>query len=104
MKKLPKDKRFGIEKVEFKGACSSSTRLVFDKLGRVYSPLKNAKYSYEKTLAKNNSPCVIRLSSKKNSLCIVVDTLSGYAYIPEFKTLNTQHISIKNKNYTCSTI
>ncbi|MFQ6342382.1 Tfp pilus assembly protein FimT/FimU [Campylobacter sp. VTCC 70190] len=97
-------KRFGIEKVEFKGSCSGSTRLVFDKMGRVYSPLKNANYAYEKTLAKNNSDCIIRLSSKKHTLCIVIDTLSGYAYIPEFKTLNSQVITLKNKNYECSRI
>ena len=95
-------KRFGIEKVEFKGACSGFTRFVFDEMGRVYSPLKNANHAYEKNLAKNGSDCIIRLRSKKHALCIVVDTLSGYAYIPKFKTLKSQLISIKNKNYECS--
>lgn len=97
-------KRFGIEKVEFKGSCSGFTRLVFDEMGRVYSPLKNANYAYEKTLAKNNSDCIIRLLSKKHALCIVIDTLSGYAYIPDFKTLKSQFVNIKNKNYECSKI
>ncbi|MPV98042.1 ATP-binding protein [Campylobacter hepaticus] len=97
-------KRFGIEKVEFKGSCSGATRLIFDDLGRVYSPLENANNIYEKTLAKKNSNCIIRLSSKKHTLCILIDTLSGYAYIPKFKTLNEQYISIKNKDYKCSNI
>ncbi|ELK8612368.1 ATP-binding protein [Campylobacter jejuni] len=97
-------KRFGIEKVEFKGSCSGFTRLVFDGMGRVYSPLKNANYAYEKTLAKNNSDCIIRLLSKKHALCIVIDTLSGYVYIPDFKTLKSQFVNIKNKNYECSKI
>ncbi|EOH5149277.1 ATP-binding protein, partial [Campylobacter jejuni] len=95
-------KRFGIEKVEFKGSCSGFARLVFDEMGRVYSPLKNANYAYEKTLAKNNSDCIICLLSKKHALCIVIDTLSGYAYIPDFKTLKSQFVNIKNKNYECS--
>ncbi|EAK4079306.1 ATP-binding protein, partial [Campylobacter jejuni] len=55
----------------------------------------------EKTLAKNNSDCIIRLLSKKDALCIVIDTLSGYAYIPDFKTLKSQFVNIKNKNYEC---
>ncbi|PJP69311.1 ATP-binding protein, partial [Campylobacter jejuni subsp. jejuni] len=35
---------------------------------------------------------------------IVLDTLSGYVYIPDFKTLKSQFVNIKNKNYECSKI
>ena len=95
-------KKFGIKKVEFKGSCSGGTKLVFDGFGRVYSSLKNSTNLYDKNLAKKGSECVLRLSSLTNSLCIIVDMLTGYAYIPEFENFNTQIISIKNKKYECS--
>ncbi len=90
-------KRFGIEKVEFKGSCSGFTRLVFDEMGRVYSPLKNANYAYEKTLAKNNSDCIIRLLSKKHALCIVIDTESTCFKNLSFDVNDFHLIFIKDK-------
>lgn len=99
------EEQFGISSVEFKGACSGSTRVVFDELGRLYSPLKNAKNVYDKTLAKKNESCIIRLRSKTNKqVCIVIDSLSGYAYIPKFKNLNEQYILFKNSLKPCSKI
>ncbi|MBK1972962.1 prepilin-type N-terminal cleavage/methylation domain-containing protein [Campylobacter sp. TTU-622] len=99
------EEQFGISSVEFKGSCSGSTRIVFDELGRLYSPLKNAKNIYDKTLTKKNEPCIIRLQSKFNKqICIVIDPLTGYAYIPKFKSFNNQPISFKNTSKLCSKI
>ncbi|MCH3809005.1 ATP-binding protein, partial [Campylobacter jejuni] len=37
-------------------------------------------------------------------LFIVIYSLCVYAYIPDFKTLKSQFVNIKNKNYECSKI
>ncbi|TKX28570.1 prepilin-type N-terminal cleavage/methylation domain-containing protein [Campylobacter estrildidarum] len=98
-------KTFDIEKVDFKGSCSGSTRIVFDKLGRLYSPLKNSKSVYDKTLAKSGKNCIIRLTSKfKHQVCIVIDPLSGYAYIPKFSNFNQQMVVYNGKTIECSKI
>ncbi|ARE81340.1 pilus assembly FimT family protein [Campylobacter helveticus] len=99
------EKRFGIEKVEFKGACSGTTRIIFDEFGRLYSPLKSAKSVFDKNLAKNSSTCILRFSSKyKKQICLVIDTLSGYAYIPKFNDFNQQFVLLKNKMVECAKI
>ncbi len=98
-------KRFGIEKVEFKGACSGTTRIIFDEFGRLYSPLRSAKNAFDKSLAKSSSTCILRLNSKyKKQICIVIDTLSGYAYIPKSSNFNTQFVFLKNKLVECGEI
>ncbi|EAL0007892.1 type II secretion system protein [Campylobacter upsaliensis] len=99
------EKRFGIEKVEFRGACSETTRIIFDEFGRLYSPLRSAKNPFDKSLAKSSSTCILRLNSKsKKQICIVIDTLSGYAYIPKFSDFNIQFVFLKNKMIECGKI
>ncbi|TKX32679.1 prepilin-type N-terminal cleavage/methylation domain-containing protein [Campylobacter aviculae] len=98
-------KTFDIEKVEFKGSCSGSTKIVFDEIGRLYSPLKNSKSVYDKNLAKSGKNCIIRLTSKyKRQICIVIDPLSGYAYIPKFSDFNQQVVIHNGKMIECSKI
>lgn len=99
------EKRFGIERVEFKGACSGATRVIFDEFGRLYSPLRSAKSVFDKSLAKGSSACILRLNSKsKKQICIVIDALSGYAYIPKFSDFNVQFVFFKNKMVECGKI
>lgn len=63
------------------------------------------KNVYDKTLAKKNESCIIRLSSKTNKqVYIVIDPLSGYAYISKFKNLNEQYVLFKNSLKPCSKI
>ncbi|MBZ7935185.1 type II secretion system protein [Campylobacter sp. B0100352/1] len=98
-------KTFDIEKVEFKGSCSGSTRIVFDEMGRLYSPLKNSKSLYDKNLAKSGKNCIIRLTSKyKRQICIVIDPLSGYTHIPKFSNFNQQSLIYNGKITECSKI
>ncbi|TQR30956.1 hypothetical protein DMB92_06965 [Campylobacter sp. MIT 99-7217] len=95
--------RFGITKVEFKGSCAGATRLVFDEFARLYSPLTKSQSPYEKSLAKKKEPCVIRLSNaKEEKICIVVDALSGFAYLPDFISQNEQMISFTRSQRLCS--
>lgn len=95
---------FGVERVEFKGSCAGATRLVFDEFARLYSPLKNANNAYEKNLITHKNKCIIRLKAKNESLCIVVENLGGFAYVPKFTSSNTQLININNKMLACSQI
>ncbi|MCX2683198.1 hypothetical protein OQH60_04880 [Campylobacter sp. MIT 21-1685] len=98
-------KSFGIVKVEFKGVCAGTTRIIFDKLGSLYSPLRTSNSVYDKSLAKTGKECVIRLHSKhKRQLCIVIDALSGYAFIPKFQNLNSQIFTFKNQSKECKDI
>lgn len=54
---------------------------------------------------KKQENCIIRLSSKtKKKICIVVDTLSGYARIPELKTPDKQFFMFKGKMRECSSL
>lgn len=97
------EQKFGVNLVEFKGACAGSTRVVFDELGRLYSPLRSANKPYEKLLFHKNEPCIIRLwDAHKQSVCIVIDTLSGYTFVPEFQNSNTQFVNFKGKSTPCS--
>ncbi|XMD74083.1 hypothetical protein UPTC15624_00421 [Campylobacter lari] len=98
------EKTYGISKVLFEGACKGSTRLIFDDYGRLYTPLKNAMRTYDK-LASFNNDCIIRLSNKKNQhICIVINTVSGYAYIPKFSTKDTQLVVINNQYFACNNL
>ncbi|AJC84307.1 prepilin-type N-terminal cleavage/methylation domain-containing protein [Campylobacter peloridis] len=97
------EKTYGISKVTFEGSCKGSTRLVFDDYGRLYSPLKNALRSYDKLLNFNDN-CIIKLSNKSNKhICIVINPLNSYAYIPQFNN-NKQMININNKILTCENL
>lgn len=100
------EKSFGITRVEFKGSCSGSTRVIFDQFGRLYSPLKTAKRAFDKNLASRDEKCILRLSNKSgDNLCIVIENLSGFAYIPEFQGINQQNIEFKNSRIKeCSKI
>lgn len=98
-------KSFGIIGVEFKGVCAGATRIVFDEFGRLYSPLKNSNSAYDKSLAKNGKECIIKLHSKqKTQLCIVIDALSGYAFIPKFQNFNSQILNFEGKSKECKDI
>lgn len=96
------EQSFGVSSAEFKGACAGSTRIIFDEFGRLYSPLRNANKAYEKLLFHKNEPCIIRLANAKNQrLCIVVDTLSGYAFVPAFAKPHTQLINLGGTKREC---
>lgn len=96
------EQSFGVNSVELKGACAGSTRVIFDELGRLYSPLRSANAPYEKLLFHKNEPCVIRLANaQKQSLCIVVEALSGYAFVPDFEKPHTQMVSLNGKKAKC---
>ncbi|MCV3439912.1 prepilin-type cleavage/methylation domain-containing protein [Campylobacter lari] len=98
------EKTYGISKVLFEGACKGSTRLIFDDYGRLYTPLKNAMRPYDKLSSFNNN-CIIRLSNKQDQhICIVINPISGYAYIPNFSSLNQQSIILNNKQIFCHNI
>lgn len=95
------EKTYGISKVLFEGTCKGSTRLVFDDYGRLYTPLKNATRVYDKLVSFNND-CIIRLSNNQNEhICIVINSISGYAYIPKFSLNKSQNIILNNKNTYC---
>lgn len=95
------EKTYGISKVLFEGSCKGSTRLVFDGYGRLYSPLKNALRTYDKLINFKND-CIIRLSTKQNQhLCIIINSQTSYAYIPEFKKDFKQYLTLNNKTTTC---
>ncbi len=97
------EKTYGLDSVKLFGSCSSSTRIIFDEEARLYSPLRNAKNEFDKILFTKDQDCIIRLSnSRSQNICIVIDSLSGYAYIPEFKDKNTQLIRLKSSTKACS--
>lgn len=99
------EKKFGVKAVEFKGACAGATRVIFDEFGKLYSPLKNANAPYEKLLFHKNSPCVIRLkNAQKQSICIVLDTLSGYAFVPKTQNANSQRLEFNGQSVECGEI
>lgn len=99
------EKKFGIKAVEFRGACAGATRVIFDEFGRLYSPLKNANAPYEKLLFHKNSPCVIRLkNAQEQSICIVLDTLSGYAFVPKTQNANSQRLEFNGQSVECGEI
>lgn len=84
------EEKFGIVEVELFGACagtsqkSKATRIVYDEFGRLYTPLKDAKNPYENVVFTRDEKCIIKLSdSKKQSLCIELDSLSGFAKITQ---------------------
>ncbi|WP_286005972.1 pilus assembly FimT family protein [Campylobacter avium] len=93
---------YGVENIKFLGACSSYTRVIFDEYSRLYSPLRTAKSRFDKLLFYKNEPCVIKLSNSRQSVCILVDTLSGYAYMPEFSDKVTQLINFGSRSLNCS--
>ena len=99
------EKKFGVKAVEFKGACAGATRVIFDEFGRLYSPLKNANTPYEKLLFHKNAPCVIRLkNAQEQSICIVLDTLSGYAFVPKTQNANSQRLEFNGQSVECGEI
>lgn len=99
------EKKFGVKAVEFKGACAGATRVIFDEFGRLYSPLKNANAPYEKLLFHKNVPCVIRLkNAQEQSICIVLDTLSGYAFVPKTQNANSQRLEFNGQSVECGEI
>ncbi|NDJ27279.1 prepilin-type cleavage/methylation domain-containing protein [Campylobacter sp. MIT 19-121] len=95
-------KTFGILRVEFKDACAGSTRVIFDEFGRLYSPLRGANQAFDKLLIHKNKYCIIKLINQTQSVCILIDTLSGYAFLPALTRSNTQYIAHKQK--LCSQI
>lgn len=98
-------KKFGVKAVEFKGACAGATRVIFDEFGRLYSPLKNANAPYEKLLFHKNAPCIIRLkNAQEQSICIVLDTLSGYAFVPKTQNANSQKLEFNGQSVECGEI
>lgn len=101
------ERNFGIEDVALFKACAGKsgkvTRVVFDELGRLYAPLKDAHAAYEKILYKQDNECIIRLQSAADSLCLRVDTLSGKASLVPF-TNAKQLIFYKNKFETCENL
>lgn len=99
------EKKFGVKAVEFKGACAGATRVIFDEFGRLYSPLKNANAPYEKLLFHKNAPCIIRLkNAQEQSICIVLDTLSGYAFVPKTQNANSQKLEFNGQSVECGEI
>lgn len=99
------EKKFGVKAVEFKGACAGATRVIFDEFGRLYSPLKNANAPYEKLLFHKNAPCVIRLkNAQEQSICIMLDTLSGYAFVPKTQNANSQKLEFNGQSVECGEI
>lgn len=99
------EKKFGVKVVEFKGACAGATRVIFDEFGRLYSPLKNTNAPYEKLLFHKNVPCVIRLkNAQEQSICIVLDTLSGYAFVPKTQNANSQKLELNGQSVECGEI
>lgn len=99
------EQKFGVKAVEFKGACAGATRVIFDEFGRLYSPLKNANAPYEKLLFHKNTPCVIRLkNAQEQSICIVLDTLSGYAFVPKTQNANSQRLEFNGQSVECGEI
>lgn len=99
------EKKFGVKAVEFKGACTGARRVIFDEFGRLYSPLKNANAPYEKLLFHKNAPCIIRLkNAQEQSICIVLDTLSGYAFVPKTQNANSQRFEFNGQSVECGEI
>lgn len=99
------EKKFGVKAVEFKGACAGATRVIFDEFGKLYSPLKNANAPYEKLLFHKNAPCIIRLkNAQEQSICIVLDTLSGYAFVPKIQNANSQRLEFNGQSVECGEI
>lgn len=99
------EKKFGVKVVEFKGACAGATRVIFDEFGRLYSPLKNANAPYEKLLFHKNAPCIIKLkNAQEQSICIVLDTLSGYAFVPKTQNANSQRLEFNGQSVECGEI
>lgn len=99
------EQKFGVKAVEFRGACAGATRVIFDEFGRLYSPLKNANAPYEKLLFHKNTPCVIRLkNAQEQSICIVLDTLSGYAFVPKTQNANSQRLEFNGQSVECGEI
>lgn len=99
------EKKFGVKAVEFKGACAGATRVIFDEFGRLYSPLKNANAPYEKLLFHKNAPCIIRLkNAQEQSICIVLDTLSGYAFVPKTQNANSQRLEFNGQSVECGEV
>lgn len=97
------ERHFGVNLVEFKGACSGSTKVIFDEQGRLYSPLANAIKPFEKTIFKKSSSCIIRLKNTQNQhACIVIDALTGMAHLPKFSAKNEQFVEFKGKMVECS--
>lgn len=77
-------KKYAIIKLEFFGSCQNSTRVTIDEYSRLYSPLRNSKNLYDKSLFFKND-CIIRLSSKNDFLCIIINPSTAYAYISKDK-------------------
>ncbi len=98
------ERNFGVKDVQLFKACAGKstkvTRIIFDDLGRLYLPLKDADFAYEKILYKEDNECILRLSSKEKSLCLSIDTLSGQADFVPF-TNSKQMIFYKNKYQKC---
>lgn len=69
--------RFKITDVEFLGSCKGTKRLVFDDFGMLYSVLKNSKHIYDRSLAKTNQTCTIKLFQNKKSLCINISAFGS---------------------------
>ena len=98
------EQSYGVTSVEFRGACVGASRLVFDELGRLHSPLKTANKPFERLLFHKNTPCIIRLANaQKQSLCLVLDTLSGLVSVPK-SNANSQKLEFKGKSVECGEV
>ncbi len=103
-KRFNVEQSYGVSSVEFRGACAGSTRATFDELGRLHSPMRTALNPYEKLLFHKTTPCIIRLSNaQKQSLCILIEPLSGLASVPKFNA-NSQKLDFKGKKVECREI
>ncbi|WP_297195473.1 prepilin-type cleavage/methylation domain-containing protein [uncultured Campylobacter sp.] len=99
------EKSYGVNSIKFVGSCSSYTRIIFDENGRLYSPLRTSKRKFDKILINKDEDCIIKLTNTNSqNVCIIIDKLSGYAYIPEFKDEFTQLIKTKSSLKTCSSL
>lgn len=98
------ERHFGVNSAEFKGACGGGrTRVIFDERGRLYTALKDARTPFDRLIYHSSNPsCIIRLKNlNSQSVCIVIDALTGLPHIPKFRFKNSQLVEFKGKMVEC---
>lgn len=93
------EKNYNINKIELFKTCSgtrgTATKIIFDELGRLYTPLATATRAFDKIVYPKDEECILRMSDKDGqSLCISINSFSGKANL-------IQNISYKGKILTC---
>ena len=83
-------KLFGINRINFSGACKKVKHIAFDKFGRPHIGLKNASNDY-RTYMKKDCNITFNFIDDTPNFTITITSETGYIYISKDETNNSNY-------------